>query len=167
MYHAAPFWPSVLLKRSANSLMGIPLCYCCFSLVDFNIFSLIFVQLINTCLGMFFLGLIVWDNSLCFLNLRVSFPMLGKLWAIISSRIFSGPFFSFWNSNNVIMAQKSNFFPFFFLLLFCGSGCHQSIFQLVCLCSFASFTLLLIPSSVFFKLLYSSSPCSLNLLALC
>ena len=44
----------------------------------------------------------VWD-SLCFLDLTVSFPMLGKFSAIISSNIFSGPFsvFSFWDPYNV------------------------------------------------------------------
>ena len=53
--------------------MGIPLCViCCFSLAAFNICSLylIFINLINMCLGVFHLGFIhrVWD-SLGFLDL--------------------------------------------------------------------------------------------------
>ena len=58
--------------------MGIPLCViCCFSLAAFNICSLIFVNLINMCLGVFRLGFILFGtlcvypiwNSLCFLDL--------------------------------------------------------------------------------------------------
>ena len=52
--------------------MGIPLCViCCFSLAAFNIFfvCLIFVNLINMCLGVFHLGFcLIWD-SLGFLDL--------------------------------------------------------------------------------------------------
>ena len=45
--------------------MGIPLCgICCFSLAAFNICSLclIFVNLINMCLGVFRLGLILFGT---------------------------------------------------------------------------------------------------------
>ena len=57
----------------------------CFSRVDFNIFSyLIFVNLINMCLGVFLLEFILHGN--------LSFPMLGNFSAIISLTIFSGPF---------------------------------------------------------------------------
>ena len=51
--------------------MGIPLCViCCFSLAAFNICSLclIFVNLINMCLGVFCLGFILF-GTLCFLDL--------------------------------------------------------------------------------------------------
>ena len=51
--------------------MGIPLCViCCFSLAAFNICSLclIFVNLINMCLGVFRLGFILF-GTLCFLDL--------------------------------------------------------------------------------------------------
>ena len=78
----------VSVKRSAVIFMGTPLCViCCFSLVAFNICSLclIFVNLINMCLGVFCLG----------------FILFGTLWAwtwviistIISSSIFSWSFF--------------------------------------------------------------------------
>ena len=46
----------VSIERSAVILMGIPLCViCCFSFAAFNICSLclIFINLINMCLGMF------------------------------------------------------------------------------------------------------------------
>ena len=45
--------------------MGIPLCViCCFSLAAFNICSLclIFVHLINMCLGVFHLGVILFGT---------------------------------------------------------------------------------------------------------
>ena len=51
--------------------MGIPLCViCCFSLAAFNICSLclIFVNLINMCLGVFHLGFILF-GTLVFLDL--------------------------------------------------------------------------------------------------
>ena len=73
--------------------MGVPLCViCCFSLAAFNICSLclIFVNLINMCLALGFscLGLSG------FLGLGWLFPSpLGKFSPIISSSIFSWPFF--------------------------------------------------------------------------
>ena len=77
--------------------MGIPLCViCCFSLAAFNTCSLclIFVNLINMCLGVFHLGFILfgalWVSWTC---VTISFPILGKFSAIISSSIFSWPFF--------------------------------------------------------------------------
>ena len=77
--------------------MGIPLCViCCFFLAAFNTCSLclIFVHLINMCLGMFHLGFILfgtlWVSWTC---VTISFPILGKFSNIISSSIFSWPFF--------------------------------------------------------------------------
>ena len=77
--------------------MGITLCViCCFSLAAFKICSLclIFVNLINMCLGVFHLGFILFGT------LRVSwawviifFPIIGKFSTIISSSIFSWSFF--------------------------------------------------------------------------
>ena len=76
--------------------MGIPLCFiCCFSLAAFNIcpLCLIFVNLINMCLGVFHLGFILfgtlWVSWTC---VAISLPILGKFLTIISS-IFSWPFF--------------------------------------------------------------------------
>ena len=77
--------------------MGIPLCViCCFSLAAFNICSLclIFVNLINMCLGVFRLGFILfgtlWVSWTC---VTISCLFLGKFSAIISLSIFSWPFF--------------------------------------------------------------------------
>ena len=62
--------------------MGIPLwVICCFSLAAFNICSLclIFVNLINMCLGVFRLEFILfgplWVSWTC---VTISFPFLGK-----------------------------------------------------------------------------------------
>ena len=76
--------------------MGIPLCViCCFSLVAFNICSLcsIFINLINMCLRVFHLGFILFGTlRVSWTWVTISFPILGKFSAIISS-IFSWPFF--------------------------------------------------------------------------
>ena len=53
--------------------MGVPLyCICHFSLVAFNILSLIFFSLIIMCLGVCLLGFIL-PGTLCFLDLIDSF----------------------------------------------------------------------------------------------
>ena len=79
-------------ERSAVKHMGFPLYVtCCFSLAAFNILSLslVFVSLISVCLGVCFLGFNpVWD-SLCLLDLIISFSLLGKFSTIISSKNFS------------------------------------------------------------------------------
>ena len=77
--------------------MGITLCViCCFSLAAFNICSLclIFVHLINMCLGVFCLGFILFGTLwISWTWVIISFPILGKLSTIISSSIFSWSFF--------------------------------------------------------------------------
>ena len=77
--------------------MGIPLCViCCFSLAAFNICSLclIFVNLINICLGVFHLGFILFGTLwVSWTWVVISFPILGKFSTIISSSIFSWSFF--------------------------------------------------------------------------
>ena len=78
------------------NLMGVPLYVIChFSLAALNNFSLslIFANLITTCLGVFLLGFIL-PGTLCasWTWVVISFPMLGKFSTIISSNIFSGPF---------------------------------------------------------------------------
>ena len=63
-------------------------------LAAFNICSLclIFVNLINMCLGVFRLGFILF-GTLCvsWTWVAISFPVLGKFSTIISSSIFSRP----------------------------------------------------------------------------
>ena len=87
----------VSAERSAVNLMGTPLYVICwFSLATFNSFYwyLIFDSLINMCLGMFLLGFILY-GTLCtsWTWLTISFPMSVKFSTIISSNIFSDPFF--------------------------------------------------------------------------
>ena len=87
----------VSVEKSADNLMGVPRYVIChISLVAFNILSLslIFVSLITMCLDVFLLGFIL-PGTLCasWTSLTISFPLLGKFSAIISSNIFSGPFF--------------------------------------------------------------------------
>ena len=76
--------------------MGIPLCVICgFSLAAFNIYSLclIFVNLINMCLGVFCLGFILFGTLwVSWTWVIISFPILGKFSTIISN-IFSWSFF--------------------------------------------------------------------------
>ena len=128
--------------------MGIPFYVIfCFSLSAFNIFSLnlIFVSLINMCLGMFLLGLILY-GTLCtsWTWMTISFPMLGKFLTIISSNIFSDPFFLsfffFWdpyNSNVCVFSVVPevsdivlNYFHSFYFILLLGSYFHHFVFQL-------------------------------------
>ena len=77
--------------------MGIPLCViCCFPLAAFNICSLclIFVNLINMCLGVFHLRFILFGTLwVSWTWVVISFPILGKFSTIISSSIFSWSFF--------------------------------------------------------------------------
>ena len=85
------------VERSAVILMGIPLCViCCFSLAAFTICSLclIFVNLINMCLGVFHLGFILFRTLwVSWTWVAIYFPILGKFSTIFSSSIFSWPFF--------------------------------------------------------------------------
>jgi len=69
---------------------------CCFSLAAFNICSLclIFINLINTYLGVFCLGFILFGTLwVSWTWVTNSFPILGNFSTIISSSIFSWPFF--------------------------------------------------------------------------
>ena len=78
--------------------MGIPLwVICCFSFTAFNICSLclIFINLINMCLGVFCLRFILFGTLwVSWTWVAISFPILGKFSTIISWNIFSCPFFS-------------------------------------------------------------------------
>ena len=77
--------------------MGIPLCViCCFSLAAFNICTLclIFINLINMFLGVFRLGFILFGALwVSWTWVAIFFPLLGEFSTIISSGIFSCPFF--------------------------------------------------------------------------
>ena len=108
----------VSAERSAVKHMGFPsyVIYC-FSLAAFNILSLglVFVSLIM-CLGVFLLGFILY-GTLCvsWTWLTISFSILGKFSIIISSKIFSYPFFFFpfyetpviWMLVCLILSQRS------------------------------------------------------------
>ena len=87
--------------------MGNPLvCFCFFSLVAFNICSLclIFVNLINMCLGVLRLGFILFETLwVSWTWVVISFPVLRKFSMIISSSIFSWPFFL--SSSGTLMIQ--------------------------------------------------------------
>ena len=111
--------------------MGIPcMSFFAFPLLLFLIFSLslIFISLINMCLGMFHLGFILY-GTLCasWTWVSISFPILGKFSIVIFSNIFSDNF-SFSSSSGtpiipmlvlLMLSQKSlrlsSFLPFFFL----------------------------------------------------
>ena len=81
----------VSIERSAGSLMGIPsYVICCSSLPALNICSLelIFVSLINMCLGMLLLGFILYGNLWAsWIWMVISFSTLGKFMTTISSNI--------------------------------------------------------------------------------
>ena len=113
--------------------MGIPLyTVCCFNLVAYNIFSLslIFVILITVCLGAFLPGFILPGiHCMSWTWVTISFPILGKFSAIISSHIFSCPFsvsLLLWEPYNTnvdvfVLSQRSlrlliSFHSFFFVL---------------------------------------------------
>ena len=89
--------------------MGIPLCIiCCFSLAAFNICSLclIFVNVINMCLGVFHPGFILFGTLwVSWTWVAISFTILGKFSTISSSSIFSLPFFLSSSSSGTPMIQ--------------------------------------------------------------
>src|SRR5574337_485477 len=127
--------------------MGIPLCViCCFSLAAFNFCSLclIFVNLINMCLGVFRLRFILFGTLwVSWTWVIISFPILGKFSTINLLKYFLMAFlfvFFFWDSydSNVgafnIVPEVSeviliSFNPFFFFPL-CFIYFYHSIFYL-------------------------------------
>ena len=127
--------------------MGIPLCdICCFPLAAFSICSLclIFVNLINMCLGVFHFGFVLFGSLwVSWIWVAISFPILGKFSTIISSNIFSRPFFLSSSSGtpmiqmlgHLTLSQRSlRLFSFllnlFFFFPLCFIYFHHSIFHL-------------------------------------
>ena len=120
----------VSIERSAVILMGITLCIICyFSLAAFNICSLclIFISLISMCLGVFCLGFILFGTLwFSWTWVAISFPILGKFSTIISSSIFSCPFFlssssrtaMIWMLGCLTLFQRSLRLSSFLLILF-------------------------------------------------
>ena len=109
--------------------MGIPLhVICCFSPAAFNIcpLCLIFVNLINMCLGVFCLGFILFGTLWVYWTwVTISFPVGGKFSTIISSSIFSWSFFLSSSRTNMIqmlgrltLFQRSLRLSSFLLILF-------------------------------------------------
>src|SRR5574339_423991 len=144
--------------------MGIHLCViCCFSLAAFNICSLclIFVNLINMCLGVFHLGFILFGTLwVSWTWVIIYFPILRKFSTIISSSIFSWPFFLSSSSGTsmirmlgyLTLSQKSlrlSSFLFIHFSFFLSASYISTILSCTSLILFsASVTLLLVPSRV-------------------
>ena len=77
---------------------------------------LIFISLIDMCLGVFHLGFILFGSLwVSWTWMAISFPILGKFSAIISSSNFSWPFFSS-SSRRIfkMLCWTESFFPKFF-----------------------------------------------------
>ena len=150
--------------------MGIPFCViCCFSLAAFNICSLclIFVNLINMCLGVFRLGFILfWALWVSWTWVIISFPTLGKFSTLITSSIFSSSFFLSSSSGtpmiqmlgHLTFSQRSLRLSSFLLIhfsFFLSVSFTSTILSSTSLIlSSASVILLLVPSRVFFYLTY-------------
>ena len=109
--------------------MEIPWCVIyCFSLAVFNVCSLclIFVNLINMCLGVFHLGFILFGTLwVSWTWVAISFSILGKFSTIISSSVFSWSFFLSSSGTPMIimlgrltLSQRSLRLSSFLLILF-------------------------------------------------
>ena len=150
--------------------MGIPLYVICyFSLAAFNICSLclIFVNLINMCLGVFCLGFILFGTlQVSWTQVIISFPILGKFSTIISSSIFSWSFFLSSYSGtpmfrmlwHLILSQRSLTLSSFLLIcfsLFLSNSFISTILSSTSLIlSSASVILLFFPLQSVFHLIY-------------
>ena len=97
----------VSAEKSADNLIGVPLCVFFFYLAVFKIFSLslILISLINTCLRVFLLGFILYGTCCAWwIWVSGSFPMLGKFSAVYLLEYFFCPLvslFSFWHPYNM------------------------------------------------------------------
>ena len=143
-------------KTSCYAYVVSLLCYLLLFACSFNILSLclVFVSLISTCLGVFLLGFILY-GTLCasWTWLTISFSMLGKFSTLISSKVFSYPFFFSSSSGtpiiqmlvHLILSQRS-LRLFILFTLFCSSEVIATIlFSSSLIHSSASDILLLIP----------------------
>ena len=106
----------------------------------------IFVNLINMCLGVFRLGFILFGTLwVSWTWVAISFPILGKFSTVVSSSIFSCPFFSSQSSGTPMiqmlgcftLSQRSLRLSSFLLILFsffffplCFIYFHHFIFYL-------------------------------------
>ena len=133
---------------------------------------------------MFLLGFILY-RTFCpsWIWVTISFPMLGKFLTIISSNVFSDPFYFSSFVTPIIrmlvllmLSQRSLrlssiLFILFFFFLFCSVAVISTILSSSSLiCSSALIILLLIPSSVFFTsviVLFITAFCSSVLLGPC
>ena len=120
--------------------MGVPWYIIChFSLVAFDILSAFSFYQFDYCLGVFLLGFIL-PGTLCapWTWLTISFPMFGKFSAIMSSNIFSSPFFLclffFWypyNANvgacNILPEVSQSSFLFILFSIFCFAAVISTI----------------------------------------
>ena len=171
----------VSAERSAVKHMGFPL-YVAFPLLLLIFFFVcsVFVSLFSMCLGLFLLEFILY-GPLCasWTWLTISFSRLGKFSTIISSKIFSYPFFFFSSSGTpiiqmlvcLILSQRSlrqSSILFILFTLFCSSEVISTILSSSSLIhSSASDILLLIPSRVFLISVIVLFVYSLILLGLC
>ena len=81
-----------MLKDQVLTLLGFPsILLAAFPLLFLIFFLyLVFVRFSDICLGVFLLLFILYGHFE-FINLTISFPMLGKFSAMVSSNIFSDP----------------------------------------------------------------------------
>ena len=152
----------VSAEKSADDFIGVHTCVICgFILAAFSIFSLslILVSLINMCLGMFFLGLILYGahcaSWIWVSNSHVregfSYYLTYFLWLFLS-------ILSFWHlyNENVVHLKLSQgsykLFSFIFILfsLFCSPSVISTSLSFTWLIPSPFYILLLVPSNEFF-----------------
>ena len=175
IYGPVLFWLAcrVSVEKSIDNLMGILFhVICCsplFLLIFYLCVSFLSVWLlcvsVGSSLGLSYLGL-----CSCWTWLTISFPLLGKFSAIISSNFFLGPFLSLllsgtpimWILVHLMLPQRSlRLSSFFFLILlfsyilFRVSDFHHSVFQVTY--SSSASTILLMRGPGACKMLFVSS----------
>ena len=139
---------------------------CYFAAFNIYLLCLIFINLIDMCLVVFHLGFILFESLwVSWTWVAISFFILGKFSTIISSSIFSWPFFLSSSSGTPMIPMLGHcqmfdivpevsevvlisFNSFFFFFPLCFIFFHHSIFPSLILSS-ASVILLLVPSRVF------------------